>query len=119
MSTLMNFNRTRNSTMLPFPLDTNRSNGSDSGSDRHNGSQSDPNSFDVSPEIMFYLLITLVIPSIICSLFLFYNFIRLPQLRTKPSNLLIICLLTINFIHVSYLSSILTKSSSFSFIATD
>jgi hypothetical protein len=105
--------------MLPFPLDTNRSNDSDSGSDRHNDSQSDSDSFDVSPEIMFYLLITLVIPSIICSLFLFYNFIRLPQLRTKPSNLLIICLLTINFIHVSYLSSIFTKSSSFSFIATD
>jgi hypothetical protein len=63
------------------------------------------NTFDESPEVMFYLLTTLVIPSIICFLFVFYNFIRLSHLRVKPSNLLIIFLLIINFIHVSWRSS--------------
>ena len=91
-----NFNRTKNDTIFPppFPGDRNRSNDSDFGFNR------DP--FDESPEIMFYLLIPLVIPSIVCSLFLFYNFLRLPHLRTRPSNFLIICLLIINFIHVNH-----------------
>ncbi len=119
MSTRPYYNRTRNSTISPFPSDRNRSNGSNFGSDQHNDSQSDSDSSDDSPKIMFDLLVTLVIPSIICFLFLFYNFIRLPQLRNKPSNILIICLLIVNFIHVSYLSSIFSKFSSFSFIATD
>jgi hypothetical protein len=108
MSAGINFNHTRN-----------RSNGSNFGPGQYNDSSFDKNSFDESPEIMFDLLVTLVIPSIICSLFLFYNFIRLPQLRNKPSNLLIICLLIVNFIHVSYFSSIFSKFPSFSFIATD
>jgi hypothetical protein len=101
MPTQLNSNRTRNSTMFPFSWDGNSSNESDFGSGRYNNSQPDNNSFDESPEAMFYLLATLVIPSIICFLFLFYNFIRLPNLRTKPNNRLIICLLINNFIHVS------------------
>ncbi len=101
MSTQLNSNRLRNSTTFPFSWDRNSSNGSDFGPDRYNGSQPDIDSSDESPETMFYLLATLVIPSIVCFLFLFYNFIRLPNLRTKPSNRLIICLLINNFIHVS------------------
>jgi hypothetical protein len=117
MSTQLNFNRTRNYTTSPsmwssnrsnetdFGLDKNRSNESDFGPDRNDDSQIGVNPIDESQEIIFYLLITLVIPSIICFLFLFYNFIRLPHLRIKQSNLLLICLLIINFIHVSYLFS--------------
>ena len=101
MSNGLNFNRTPNDTMGPSPFDRNRSNSSDFGSDKNNDSQPGMVPYDESPDGMFYLLTTLIIPSMICFLFLFYNFIRLPQLRTKPTNLLIICLLMINFIHVS------------------
>jgi hypothetical protein len=98
MSNGSNFNRTRNNTTQ---FDRNRSNNSDFGSNRSNDSQQGNVPYDESTDVMFYLLTTLIIPSMICFLFLFYNFIRLPQLRTKPTNLLIICLLVINFIHVS------------------
>ncbi|UJR37592.1 hypothetical protein I4U23_030290 [Adineta vaga] len=90
MSIRPNFNRTRNSTRRP-----SFNNGSN-GSNFTNGE----NMFDESPEILFYLLTTLVIPSILCFIFIFYNFIRLPQLRGKSTNLSIICLLIINFIHI-------------------
>lgn len=115
MSGRPNFNRTRNDTMFPppFPWERNRSNNSNFGFDRGNDTgprDRDRDPFDESPEIMFYLLIPLVIPSIICFLFLFYNFLRLPHLRARPSNFLIICLLIINFIHVSHRSIILRIS---------
>ncbi len=97
-----NGNRSNNT---DFESGRNRTNGSDFGPGGNNGSQLDMNTFDESPEVMFYLLTTLVIPSIICFLFVFYNFIRLSHLRVKPSNLLIIFLLIINFIHVSWRSS--------------
>jgi hypothetical protein len=111
MSQQQNVNRTRNNTMYPPSPDANRSNGSGVAPDSGNGNRSDMGSVDDSPEAMFYLLTTLIIPSIICFIFLFYNFIRLPNLRTKPTNLFIICLLIINFIHVS--SSILTSPTQF------
>jgi len=116
MPTSPNFNHTRNSTTFSPLFDSNRSNETDFGSERNrsnetdfgsgngNGTRPDMNPFNNGSEAMFYLLVTLVIPSILCFLFVFYNFIRLPNLRTKPSNLLIICLLIINFIHVSCLS---------------
>ena len=106
MSGRPTFNRTRNDTTFrpppPFPWERNRSNDSDFWFNRSNDSRHrDRDPFDESPEIMFYLLISLVIPSIVCFLFLFYNFLRLPNLRARPSNFLIICLLIINFIHVN------------------
>ena len=110
MSGQPNFNRTRNNTMRPPIFDRNRSNDSDFGPDRDNDSRPDRDPYDESPEVMFYLLTTLIIPSIICFLFLFYNFIRLPQLRIRSSNLLIICLLIINFIHVSLFFRLLSIS---------
>jgi len=113
MSGSQNSDRIKNNTMPYSPPNGNRSNNTDFGSGKNrtngsdfgpggnNGSQPDMNTYDESPEVMFYLLTTLVIPSIICFLFVFYNFIRLSHLRVKPSNLLIIFLLIINFIHVS------------------
>jgi hypothetical protein len=106
------FNRTRNSTGSGPVGNRNRSNDSSFESDRNNNSQPNIiNTIDESPEVILYLLSSLVVPSVICFLFLFYNFIRLPQLRTKATNLLIICLLINNFIHVRLISpyfSILT-----------
>ena len=93
------FNRSRNSTASGNRNQTNGSGEFDSG--RGNGSQADTASYDESPEVMCYLLSTLIIPSFICFLFVFFNFIRMPQLRQKSSNFLIIALLIINFIHIS------------------
>ncbi len=106
MSGRTNFNRTRNNTIHPSALGTNVSNSSDFGLNTSNNSRSDRDPFDESEEVMFRLLATLTIPSILCFVFLFYNFIRLPQLRTKSTNLFIICLLIINFVHVSCLFSL-------------
>ena len=117
MATLPTFNRTRNDTMQP-PSENNRSNNSNFGPDNGNGSQAQVSLFDETPDAMFYLLATLVIPSLLCFLFLFYNFFRLPHLIKKSTNFFIISLLTINFIHVSYSSSFtLSDSSSFSLIS--
>lgn len=113
MSGRPNFNRTRNDTRFPSPgerndtrfpppWERNQSNDSDFWPNRDNDSRHRRDPSDESPEIIFYLLITLLIPSIICFLFLFYNFLRLSHLRLKSSNFLIICLLSINFIHVSH-----------------
>ncbi|CAF1339814.1 unnamed protein product [Adineta steineri] len=93
MSQRPNFNRTRTSTFRPFLANyTNQSNDSNFTFNR--------NSFDDDPDSMFYLLTALIIPSMLCFAFLFYNFIHLPQLRTRSTNLLIICLLINNFIHI-------------------
>ena len=94
------FNRSRNSTN---PGNRNRTNGTDfGGGNRDNRTEMDKIPYDESPEVMFYLLSTLVVPAVICFLFVFSNFIRMPQLRQKSSNFLIFALLVINFIHVSY-----------------
>lgn len=50
--------------------------------------------------IIFVILILFMIPSILCSIFLFYQFIRLRILRTRINNHLILLLLFINFILV-------------------
>lgn len=93
------FNRSRNSTN---PGNRNRTNGTDfGGGGRDNGTGPDKIPYDESPEVMYYLLSTLVVPSVICFLFVFFNFIRMPQLRQKSSNFLIFALLVINFVHVS------------------
>ncbi|CAF0977361.1 unnamed protein product [Rotaria sordida] len=101
MSITTNFNQTNNGTIRPPPSNRNRSNESDFfRPGRDNDTYLGGNATDQSPEVMLYLLITLVIPSIICFIFLFYNFIHLPHLRSKSSNLFIISLLIINFIHI-------------------
>lgn len=94
------FNRSRNSTNSG---NRNRTNGTDfGGGNRDNRTEMDKIPYDESPEVMCYLLSTLVVPSVICFLFVFFNFIRMPQLRQKSSNFLIFALLVINFIHVSF-----------------
>ncbi|UJR14880.1 hypothetical protein I4U23_001864 [Adineta vaga] len=50
--------------------------------------------------VMFISLVSLLGPSILCTLFLFYQFIRLPQLRRQSRNFLVICLLIMNFIQL-------------------
>ena len=122
MTTSPSRNRTRNNTMFDFPSSGNTSNGSNFGPGGFNDNQSNQNSnsnsnpSDETSEGMFYFLASLVIPSIICFLFLFYNFIRFPQLRKKSSNILIICLLILNFTHVSSNHSfILSKSFFYSY----
>ena len=110
MSNRTNFNRTRNNTMPPGRPNQNQSN--------NFGNNSGPNMipFDESPEVMFYLLSTLLLPSLLCFLFLLYNLIRLPKLRNKSNNFFIIMLLLINFVHVSfYFNSLLSKISFRSF----
>lgn len=91
-------NRTRNST-FPMP-GMNNSRFNESGFDRNDSSRPDMMPVDGSPEGMLYLLSVLALPSICCFAFLFYNFLRLPQLRSRSTNLSIICLLIINFVHV-------------------
>ncbi|CAF1268066.1 unnamed protein product [Adineta ricciae] len=86
------FNRTRNSTRRP-----SSGNGTSSNSSNYT---SQHQWLDESPEILFYLLTSLIIPSIVCFIFIFHSFIRLPVLRVKSSNLLIICLLIVNFVHM-------------------
>ena len=91
-------NRTRNST-FPMPgMNSSRFNESDF--DRNNSSRPGMMPVDESPEGMLYLLSALALPSICCFAFLFYNFLRLPELRSRSTNLTIICLLIINFVHV-------------------
>jgi hypothetical protein len=54
-----------------------------------------------SRTIIFYIFIVLLIPSVACSLLIFYYFIRLPQLRQQPTNHIILALLIVLFIEVS------------------
>jgi len=49
---------------------------------------------------IFILLVTLTIPSITCSLYIFYCFIRSRELRLGVNNHVILLLLIINFIQV-------------------
>jgi hypothetical protein len=51
--------------------------------------------------MMFYILISLLWPSIACALFLLYHFIHSAHLRNKPRNRIILCLIVVNFIQVS------------------
>ena len=48
--------------------------------------------------VIFGLLVALLIPSFLCSIYLFYQFARRRELRRKPSNLIIICLMVVNFV---------------------
>jgi len=50
--------------------------------------------------IIFGILIALLIPSVLCSIYLFYRFIRCRENRQKQRNLIIICLVIVNFIQV-------------------
>ena len=102
MSHLSSSIKPDNTTQNPYDFG-NRSNFSDLRPSRDNDTQYNKNTPDQSSKPMFYLLTTLAIPSIMCFFFLFVNFIRLPHLRTKSINIIIILLLTIDFIHVSYL----------------
>jgi hypothetical protein len=49
---------------------------------------------------IFTILITLTIPSIICSIYIFYTFIRSRELRQRVNNHIILLLLIISFIQV-------------------
>lgn len=50
--------------------------------------------------IIFLTLLTLMIPSIFCSIYLFYQFVRIRILRTRISNHLVLLLLITNFMQV-------------------
>ncbi|CAF1363136.1 unnamed protein product [Adineta steineri] len=50
--------------------------------------------------IIFIILITLTIPSILCSLFIFYHFYRSRKLRQRINNHVVLLLLIITFIQV-------------------
>ena len=50
--------------------------------------------------VIFTILITLGVPSIICSIFLLIQFIRRPRLRRQPINLLIFSMVIVTFIQV-------------------
>ncbi len=50
--------------------------------------------------IIFGVLIALLIPSVLCSIYLFYQFIRRSEIRQRETNLIIICLFIVNFIQV-------------------
>ena len=47
------------------------------------------------------VLLVLTIPSIICSLYIFYQFIRLRELRQRVNNHVVLVLLMITFLQVS------------------
>jgi hypothetical protein len=50
---------------------------------------------------IFIILLTLTIPSIICSLYIFYQFIRSRELRHRVNNHVVLVLLIITFIQVN------------------
>lgn len=50
--------------------------------------------------IIFWALLSIMIPSIFCSLYLFYQFYKIRILRTRTSNHLVLLLLVINFMQV-------------------
>jgi hypothetical protein len=60
---------------------------------------------DPSQKIMFDVLIIPLFPSVVCFIFLFYNFIRNRQIRMKPTNRFFIYLLIISSIQVCHISS--------------
>jgi hypothetical protein len=64
----------------------------------------------LSNSIIFIMLVTIMIPSIICSLFIFYHFIRNEALRKRLNNHIILILLSLNFLQVSYQSLIVKKN---------
>ena len=55
----------------------------------------------LSRSIIFGILVTFMIPSIICSLFILYHFARSRELRKRLNNHVIIALLSISLIQVS------------------
>ncbi len=52
--------------------------------------------------IIFATLVTLMIPSVICSLLILYHFIRSRELLKRLSNHVVLVLLFINLIQVSH-----------------
>lgn len=55
----------------------------------------------LSRSILFIFLIIMAIPSIICSLLIFYHFVHFREIRRRLSNHIILILLLFNFIQVS------------------
>ena len=51
--------------------------------------------------VIFILLLLLMIPSILCSLFIFYHFIRSRELRQRISNQGVLLLLILSFVQVT------------------
>ncbi|CAF1381509.1 unnamed protein product [Adineta ricciae] len=51
--------------------------------------------------VIFNFLIVLLVPSILCSIYLFYRILRTPEVRRRDTNLFIICIITINFIQAT------------------
>lgn len=49
---------------------------------------------------IFIMLLTLTIPSILCSLYIFYHFIQSRKLRQRINNHVVLVLLIITFIQV-------------------
>jgi hypothetical protein len=54
---------------------------------------------------IFIILLILTIPSIICSLFIFYHFIRSRELRQRINNHIVLVLLIMTFIQVKKMIS--------------
>ena len=59
--------------------------------------------------IVFSVLLTLLIPSVLCSFYLFLQFIFQKQIRKKENNHIIICLVIINFMQVCFRRLIFKK----------
>jgi len=68
----------------------------------------------LSRSIIFGILLTLMIPSVICSLFLLYYFVRSPELLKRHNNHVILALLLISLIQVSH-EQLMLKKILFSF----
>ncbi|CAF4039839.1 unnamed protein product [Adineta steineri] len=49
---------------------------------------------------LFLILLTITIPSIICSVYIFYHFVRSRELRKRLNNHVILVLILLSFIHV-------------------
>ncbi|CAF4289878.1 unnamed protein product, partial [Adineta steineri] len=62
-----------------------------------------------------------MIPSIICSLLIFYHFVRFPQIRKKLNNHVILILLLVNFIQIviDMPLTLIVLHTGFVFIQTD
>lgn len=56
----------------------------------------------LSRSIIFGILLALMIPSVICSFFIIYYFVRSPEYLKRLNNHVILALLFISLIQVSY-----------------
>jgi hypothetical protein len=63
----------------------------------------------LSRSIIFGILLTLMIPSVVCSLFILYYFARSPELRKRLNNHVVLALLFISLIQVSHEQLMLKK----------